>query len=60
LVLTAHPYFLLFDDAKLEGLHAAYLRNSKKLSFFYEKSDIQAKSIRLACFVSQRMLVSRV
>jgi hypothetical protein len=50
----------LFDDAKLEGLHAAYLRNSKKLSFFYEKSDIQAKSIRLACFVSQRMLVSRV
>ena len=31
LVSTAHPYFLLFDTAKLDSPDAAYLRSKKKL-----------------------------
>ena len=31
LVSTAHPYFLLFDTAKLDSPDAAYLRSHKNL-----------------------------
>ena len=30
-ITTAHPYFLLFDTAKLDSPNAAYLRSRKKL-----------------------------
>jgi hypothetical protein len=30
-------FVFLFDDAKLEGLNAAYLRNPENLSFFRKK-----------------------
>lgn len=34
-ITTAHPYFLLFDTAKLDSPNAAYLRSRKKLSKFF-------------------------
>ena len=34
-ITTAHPYFLLFDTAKLDRADAAYLRREKKLEKFF-------------------------
>ena len=40
-ITTAHPYFLLFDTAKLDRPDAAYLRNQKKHhKFFHTKKTI--------------------
>ena len=40
-ITTAHPYFLLFDTAKLDSPDAAYLRSQKKHhKFFHSKKTI--------------------
>lgn len=42
LVSTAHPYFLLFDTAKLDSPNAAYLRSREKTSkiFSNDKQNV--------------------